>query len=366
MKCKDETLPRRPSALSGADLVLPQAAQAGFTAGPALGNPGPGPGGPGAPGAAPGSPGIAFSAAALALVSFLLLSRGPGLERARPGVISDPRFSSYGGVAPDTEPAPPPGPWHETLLAAIESAIGTTVSHAVFAGVQTDKDDAETPAADGDRVYLWRDLKAGATNYIEGAGGKGGVLRAAGVGTRYGIQLSKASGEYFKTTQNADAGSPPLLVVGAHTVIVMAKLANSIDNSGTGRFNPLVWGSSNVGDFLSACPGLFLRDDATARLTMYEGDGQIAILNSTAAPYNTPVVLSMRNKVGTVGKIGADKTYVATGTIGNVSSLAKLMRVGFGASYINQTVGCILTIPAALTDGQLDSVVDLIRAAYGV
>jgi hypothetical protein len=259
--------------------------------------------------------------------------------------------------------------WHVALVAAIEAATGATCTHAFFVGAPTTtKNVGGDPAANGDRIYKIFDLKAGAYDYIEGGANKGGIYRAASVGTRAAMELLRTNSEYMKTTKNANAASPALIPAGNNTAIIVGKFSDNNVDSSTARFNPLIWGSSDMGSAGGAAPSLLLRDNTTNRIHSYNAGGSLVQVNSTAAPYDTPLVLSTRNKrdPSGVAVVGSNKTYNSTAANADITSLAKLFHMGLGADYLSGHIACGIVLNAYIDDTTMDAVTDLINTAFGI
>lgn len=259
--------------------------------------------------------------------------------------------------------------WITALEAAIVAATGATITHSVFvAAATTTKNSGGAAAANGDRIYKLFDRKAGGYDYIEGAASKGGIYRAASIGTRAAMELLRTNNEYMKTVKNAGAATPNLIPAGDHTAIVVGKFSDNNVDSSTARFNPLIWGSSDMGSGGGAAPSLLLRDNTTNRIHAYDAGGSLLAADSTAAPYDTPLVLSTRNKRNPDGvmALGADQNYVETAANADVASLAKLFRIGFGADYLSGHIGAVIVLDAYIDDTEMDAVVDLVQAAFGI
>jgi len=260
-------------------------------------------------------------------------------------------------------------PWFELLVSNILAATGAACTHAAFVGAPTTtKNGSGDPAGDGDRIFRVFDLIAGAYDYIEGDTDKGGIYRAASVGTRAAMQLDRSNQEYLKTVKNANAETEPLIPAGAHTVILVGKFPDNNAGSSTLRFNPLIWGSSDMGSAASAAPSLLLRDDTAVRVGGYTADGVGLAVDENAAPYDTPLVLSLRNKLDPDGlaSVGSGKDYVDTPSNASIGSLAKRFHMGFGADYLSGHIAGVIVLDAALDDAAMDDVVDLCEAAFGI
>lgn len=260
-------------------------------------------------------------------------------------------------------------PWYDELVADIESTASATCTHAVFVEADTTtKNVGGDPAADGDRIYKLFDRKAGGYDYIEGASNKGGVYRAASVGTRAAMELLRTNSEYVKTVKNANAATPNLIPAGDHTVIVVGKFSDNNVNSATARFNPLIWGSSDMSGAAAAAPSLLLRDDTTNRIHGYDAGGSLVQVASTPAPYDTPLVLTLRNKrePSGVAVVGSNKTYNSLDADADITSLAKLFHIGFGADYLSGHVAAVIVLDGYVDDTTMDSITDLVNTAFGL
>lgn len=259
--------------------------------------------------------------------------------------------------------------WFAGLVAAIEAVSGLTCTHAAFVDSGTTTQDSGGTLAENETpVYRIFDLKAGGYDYIEGAAGRGGVFMEAVVGTRAGVVLDRTHNDYLKTVKNADAGTPALLPAGDHTKIAVVVLPDNNVSSSTARFNPLIWGSSDMGSAGGAAPSMLLRDDVTNRIHAYDAAGTVLAVDSTAAPYDTPLVLSLRNKLNPDGEVvlGSDGTYARSAANASVASLAKLFRIGFGADYLSGTIGCVMAFDGYMDDETMDAVVSLCQTAFGL
>lgn len=259
--------------------------------------------------------------------------------------------------------------WITALEAAIVAATGATITHSVFVGAATTtKNSGGAAAANGDRIYKLFDRKGGGYDYIEGAADKGGIYRAASVGTKAAMELLRTNSERVKTVKNANAATPNLIPAGDHTAIVVGKFPDNNVDSSTARFNPLIWGSSDMSGAGAAAPSLLLRDNTSNRIHSYNAGGSLLAVDATAAPYDTPQVLSTRNKRNPSGVavLGCNKVYASTAADADITSLAKLFHIGLGADYLSGHVAAVIVLNAYIDDTTLNTVTDLINAAFGI
>lgn len=260
--------------------------------------------------------------------------------------------------------------WDANLVEAIETATGLNCTHAAFAQsptAPTTKNIGGDPAADGDRVYRIFDLFGDGYDYIEGASNKGGIYRAASVGTRGAIEFDRTNQEYMKTVIAADTGTPDLVSANDHTVIVVGKFSdNNVDQS-TLRFNPLIWGSSDMSSSSAAEISLLLRDTTGVRIGCYGAGAAGPFIEAADAPYDTPLVLSLRNKLDPSGvvTIGANKVYDTVANNASITSLTKVYHMALGADYLSGHIAAVIALDGYIDDATMDDVVDLVEAAFG-
>ena len=255
------------------------------------------------------------------------------------------------------------------LIDQLTAAAGTAPTALWVPGEQTwETSGLDDPAEVADHIYQIDDLTGNAYHLREISSAKGPILRSGQCGTGLSMEFLRTNAEALDCLLSFDGAATDMHAVRASTLAAVVNLPdNNVDDSTISR-NPGIFGQTNSA---GGRPLLVWRDDPTSHLIgAHAASGAAASINTTSAPYDTDLVVAIRNGTGGY-RVSADKTHTPdTGTAGDMVlsrtlTLGRVLNDISSFIYLSGDIGIMAAWNVMLTNGQLDDVVDVIRAAQG-